>query len=25
VPGVDSVRSSICLDEIKSTNVLPLP
>ena len=25
VPGVNGVRSSVCLDEIKSTNVLPLP
>ena len=25
LPGVDSVRSSVCLDEIKCTGALPLP
>ena len=25
LPGVDSVRSSVCLDEIKCTSALPLP
>ena len=25
VPGVNGVRSSVCLDEIKLTNMLPLP
>jgi Lrp/AsnC family leucine-responsive transcriptional regulator len=25
IPGVGSVRSSVCLDEIKVTGVLPLP
>lgn len=25
LPGVNSVRSSVCLDEIKCTSVLPLP
>ena len=25
LPGVNSVRSSVCLDEIKCTSALPLP
>jgi Lrp/AsnC family leucine-responsive transcriptional regulator len=25
IPGVNGVRSSVCLDEIKSTNALPPP
>ena len=25
LPGVDGVRSSVCLDEIKCTSALPLP
>jgi Lrp/AsnC family leucine-responsive transcriptional regulator len=25
IPGVNGVRSSVCLDELKSTNALPLP